>query len=59
MKSFIDNEGKIAWIYDEKKVEVKKPVIEIEDLNGDGKVDKEDFSIASKVLSKAKKVIKK
>jgi len=42
------------------KVEVKVKPEELDlDLNNDGKVDKEDISLAAKVLNKAKSILKK
>lgn len=58
MRSFIDNDGKVAWIFDEDKHpngEHKEQETSKFDLNKDGKVDEKDVSIAGQTLSHSKK----
>lgn len=66
MRNFVDENGRIAWIFDEsthpkgnaKKEEEKKvipvPIYDSKDLNKDGVVDDKDLSLAGKVLKTVK-----
>ncbi len=60
MRSYIDEQGKVAWIFDEathpkgREVVVESKPVLPGDLNNDGVVDKKDKSLAGKILGKKK-----